>query len=130
MSTQYTHGPYLTVDEQLVPFRENCPFRQYLKSKPAKYGIKIWWAVDSKTWYHLNGQVYLDKLPNEKREINQGRRVLEDVTGKWLNKSTKPYIIRLKSQSSSPEYCISLWRFLPFKGISAIGHVGQSLILK
>ena len=32
----------VTVDEQLVPFRSRCPFRQYMKSKPAKYGIKMW----------------------------------------------------------------------------------------
>ena len=40
LSTQYTPGAHLTVEEQLVPFRGNCPFRQYMKSKPAKYGIK------------------------------------------------------------------------------------------
>ena len=57
LSTQYTPGAYLTVDEQLVPFRGNCPFKQYMKSKPAKYGKKIWWAVDNETWYPLNGQM-------------------------------------------------------------------------
>jgi hypothetical protein len=75
LSTQYTPGTYMTVDEQLVPFRAHCP-----------YGIKIWWAVDSETWYPLNGQVYLGKLPNESREVNQGQRVVKDVTRKWLNK--------------------------------------------
>jgi len=35
--------PYenVSVGEQLVPFRGRCPFRQYIPSKPAKYGIKI-----------------------------------------------------------------------------------------
>ena len=32
----------LTVDEQLVTFRGSCPFRQYIPSKPGKYGIKFW----------------------------------------------------------------------------------------
>ena len=64
LSTQYTPGAYLTVDEQLVPCRANCPFRQYMKSKPAKYGIKIWWTIDNETWYSLNGHVYLVKLPD------------------------------------------------------------------
>ena len=40
MFNQYTPGRYLTVDEQLVPFRGNCPFRQYMKSKSTKYGKK------------------------------------------------------------------------------------------
>ena len=31
----------VTIDEQLVPFRGRCKFKQYMPSKPAKYGIKI-----------------------------------------------------------------------------------------
>ena len=72
----------MTVDEQLVPFKGNCPFTQYVKTKPAKYGIRIWWAVDSDIWYPLNGQVYLGKLPNETREVNQGQRMVKNVTKK------------------------------------------------
>jgi len=39
----------MTVNEQLVASRGKCPMRQYMKSKPAKYGIKIWAAADVKT---------------------------------------------------------------------------------
>jgi len=42
-------------------------------------------GLDSETWYPLNRQVYLGKLPNETREVNQGQRVVKDVTRKWLN---------------------------------------------
>ena len=38
----YIPGPDLCVDEQLEAFRGRCGFRQYILSKPAKYGIKIW----------------------------------------------------------------------------------------
>ena len=38
----YIPGSDLCVDEQLVAFRGKCGFRQYIPSKPAKYGIKIW----------------------------------------------------------------------------------------
>ena len=31
----------LTVDEQLFGFDGKCPFKQYMPSKPEKYGIKI-----------------------------------------------------------------------------------------
>jgi len=37
----YVPGTDITVDEQLVPFRGKCPFRQYIPSKPSKYGIKL-----------------------------------------------------------------------------------------
>jgi hypothetical protein len=47
--------PYdnVTIDEQLVPFRGRCSFRQYMKSKPAKYGLKLWILCDSSTSYAL-----------------------------------------------------------------------------
>lgn len=38
--THYRPGSYLTIDEQLIGFRGNCPFRMYLPDKPNKYGIK------------------------------------------------------------------------------------------
>lgn len=47
----FNPGPEVTVDERLVDFRGKCPFRQYMPSKPGKYGIKIWAACDAKTSY-------------------------------------------------------------------------------
>lgn len=69
----------ITVDEQLVGFRGKCPFRQYMKSKPAKYGIKIWAAADVKTSYLYNLQVYTGKLAGNRPEKNQGLRVVKDL---------------------------------------------------
>ena len=46
LSKFYNPGTNVTVDEQLVGFR-GCPFKQYIPSKPAKYGIKIWTPSDS-----------------------------------------------------------------------------------
>jgi len=55
-------GDHLCVDEQLVPFRGKAPFRVYMKSKPDKYGIKIWALVDCTTSFIVNMQVYLGKF--------------------------------------------------------------------
>ena len=75
----YIPGTDLCVDEQLVAFRGRCPFRQYIPSKPAKYGIKIWWCCDAQTSYPLNGQVYLRKQPDQPREVGQDARVVKDM---------------------------------------------------
>ena len=61
----------------------NSPFRQYIPSKPAKYGIKIWWCCDAQTSYPLNGQVYLGKQPDQPREVGQGARVVKDMVAPW-----------------------------------------------
>ena len=55
----YNKGPNVTVDEQLMPFRGRCPFRQDILSKPAKYGIKIWAAWDAASSYAWSLQVFL-----------------------------------------------------------------------
>lgn len=57
----YNPGPEVTVDERLVPFRGRCPFKQYMPSKPGKYGIKIWAACDARSSYAWNMQVYTGK---------------------------------------------------------------------
>ncbi|XP_008178411.1 piggyBac transposable element-derived protein 4-like [Acyrthosiphon pisum] len=36
----YCVSEYVTTDEQLLAFRGKCPFRQYIPSKPSKYGKK------------------------------------------------------------------------------------------
>ncbi|XP_040268703.1 piggyBac transposable element-derived protein 4-like [Bufo bufo] len=73
----FNPGPQVTVDERLIPFRGNCPFRQYMSSKPAKYGIKIWAACDAKTSYAWNLQIYTESGIPEKK---QGQRVVLDLT--------------------------------------------------
>ncbi|KAJ8914727.1 hypothetical protein NQ315_017437 [Exocentrus adspersus] len=61
--TAYTPFQNVTIDEKLEAFRGNCNFRQYIPSKPAKYGVKIFALVDSKTFYTLNMEVYVGKQP-------------------------------------------------------------------
>lgn len=54
-------GPFLTVDEQLVEFHGRVHFRQYIPSKPGKFGMKIFWVCDAENAYCLNGLVYIGK---------------------------------------------------------------------
>ena len=63
MRDAYTPGPHMTVDEQLVCFRGKCPFRQYIPSKPDKYGIKLWAICEVNTSYAWKMQVYTGKDP-------------------------------------------------------------------
>ncbi|KAL3970568.1 tumor necrosis factor alpha-induced protein 2 [Sarotherodon galilaeus] len=77
----YRPGPEVTVDERLVPFRGRCPFRQYMPSKPARYGIKIWVLCDARSSYAWRMQVYTGK--HDKRgppEKNLAARVVLDLT--------------------------------------------------
>ena len=74
-----TPGPHMTVDEQLVCFRRRCRFRQYISSKPGKYGIKIWAICEANTSYAWKMQVYTGKNLAVGREVNQRARVVKNL---------------------------------------------------
>lgn len=54
-------GEQVTIDEMLESFRGRCEFRQYIRNKPAKYGLKIFAMVDSSCYYTSNLEVYVGK---------------------------------------------------------------------
>lgn len=57
---QYVHAPpELTVDEQLLEFHGRVRFRQYIKSKPGKFGIKIYWLCSSDGNFAFNFVIYI-----------------------------------------------------------------------
>ncbi|CAG9575734.1 unnamed protein product [Danaus chrysippus] len=59
----YILDAYVTIDEMLLAFRGRCQFRQYIPSKPAKYGIKILALADAKSLYIFNLEIYAGKQP-------------------------------------------------------------------
>lgn len=66
----YRHGEHVTIDEILLAFRGRCPFRQYLPSKPAKYGLKIFAVCDAKTYYTSNLEIYAGKQNDGPNQIS------------------------------------------------------------
>ncbi|XP_022910889.2 piggyBac transposable element-derived protein 4-like [Onthophagus taurus] len=61
----------VTIDEQLVGFRGRCTFVQYMPSKLAKYGLKIFWMCESTSGYALDGLVYVGPHKNLGLEVVQ-----------------------------------------------------------
>ena len=74
----YWPGPYLTVDERLVKFRGRCSFKVYMKSKPGRYGIKLWAAAYAQTSYLLKIRPYTGKIGGL-GNVNQGARAVKDL---------------------------------------------------
>ena len=59
--SSYKAGEAVTVDEQLVTTRNQCPIKVYIPSKPGKYGIKLWALADAQSFYCMNLQPYIDQ---------------------------------------------------------------------
>ena len=60
----YVLSAFVTVDKQLIPFRGRCSFKQYMPSKPDKYGMKLFLLCDCLTGYTFNGKQYLGRQGN------------------------------------------------------------------
>ena len=61
----------LKVDEQLLRFREWCSFKQFIPSKPRKYGINTWAMCYVKMRMHIKFKFQLGKNHVTGQETNQ-----------------------------------------------------------
>lgn len=57
--TNYSHSPFVTVDEMLPNFRGRCSFRVFMPQKPGKYGLKIWACSDARTYYTSHLEIFV-----------------------------------------------------------------------
>ena len=67
-------GKDICVDEAIIGFKGRVPFRVYMPNKPKKFGMKVWLAVDTKSLYVWNADMYLGK-PRSGSEANLGQKV-------------------------------------------------------
>lgn len=86
----YSLGQDVTIDEKLEAFRGRCRFRQYIPSKPAKYGVKIFALCDARTFYTSNLEVYCGKQPNgpfkkSNSSVDVVKRLAEPLYGTGRN---------------------------------------------
>nr|CAI5866340.1 unnamed protein product [Callosobruchus analis] len=97
----FTPFHYVTVDEKLEAFRGRCIFRQYIPSKPNKYGIKIYALCDSKVFYTCNLEVYVGKQPTGPWQLNNSpdavvERLCEPLKGTGRNVTTDNWFSSFK----------------------------------
>ena len=81
----YRPNENITIDEQLFPTKARYPFTQYIASKPDKFGIKFWLAVDAKTKYLVNGFPYLGKDPHRSSSESLSEHVVMTLMEPFLN---------------------------------------------
>ncbi|GLD56424.1 piggyBac transposable element-derived protein 4-like protein [Lates japonicus] len=62
--------------QQLVPFRSHCKFQQYMPSKPAKYGLKIWVTADKERAVFSSPLAFITTNTAVSYIPHQGRKVL------------------------------------------------------
>ncbi|XP_039291956.1 piggyBac transposable element-derived protein 4-like [Nilaparvata lugens] len=86
----YCVGENVTLDEMLPGFRGRCSFKQYIPSKPNKYGIKVYALVDARMTYTMKMEIYAGKQPAgpyclSNKPTDVVRRMVEPIVGTGRN---------------------------------------------
>ncbi|XP_036319946.1 piggyBac transposable element-derived protein 4-like [Rhagoletis pomonella] len=76
-------GEYLSLDESLLLFRGRLQFRQYIKSKKAQYGIKLY-ELTTSDGYVLNIEIY-QGAEDDKQKSKVGN-IVHRLMAPYLNK--------------------------------------------
>ena len=58
---EYNLSRDISIDETMVPHKERLAYKQYIKSKPTKWGIKVRVLSEARSGYIYKFQVYLGK---------------------------------------------------------------------
>ncbi|KAI6646989.1 piggyBac-derived 2-like [Oopsacas minuta] len=90
----------LSIDEMMVKFYGRSVIRQYIKSKPTKYGVKLWSICCSCCGYSLTQNIYLGSTV----EKVGGRDVVLQLTEPYLDKGHVKYCDRFFSHLDIAAY--------------------------
>ena len=55
----------MAVDERMVKSRHRSGFRQFMKDKPTKWGIKLWVLTDSANGYTVDFNIYIGRAAGQ-----------------------------------------------------------------
>jgi hypothetical protein len=95
----------LGLDEAIKKFKGRCSFKQYIKSKPVRWGLKIFCVCCSLTGYLWNATICVGKneteTETEKKKISAGHTV-------WLSVCCSLYL----AKTTLSTWTIGLHQFL------------------
>ena len=110
-----THGE-MTVDEAMIPFKGRLGFKQYMKDKPTKWGIKVFVLSDSHNGYVKRYQVYTGK--NSSLDAAEGLGLSSRVVLELMEGLEGPHpCLYVDNYYTSPALFLELYR----RGVNACG---------
>ena len=113
----YVPSENLTIDEQLYGYRGYIPGRSYMATKPAKYGIKIFWICDV-NGFALKGIIYTGKVDGQ-RQTGLTLKLVKDLSIPFHYSSRNIYMDRYFTSFEAVSHLLD-------HGLSAVGTVTAS----
>ena len=127
---EYNMHQECSIDEAMIPFKGRLGFKQYLKDKPTKWGVKVWVLADAKHGYVKRFQIYTGKNDGERSSVGLCSKVVLDL---MVGLETSGLRLFTDNYYSSPV----LFNHLYNRGINACGtvrvnrqHFPQDLVTK
>ena len=110
----YTLHQEVTIDEAMIPFKGRLSFKQYIKAKPTKWGIKVFVLSDTTNGYIYRLQIYTGK--DMESDTNTGlcsRVVLDMMSGLEADE----FHLFTDNYYTSPQLSLTLYK----KGVNTCG---------
>lgn len=77
----FTPGYHCTIDEYILPFKGNCPFRVHKSYLVKTHGIKFIMLCDSETNYLLDAVIFKGvRSPKESKAVTTAQHYVEEIT--------------------------------------------------
>ena len=113
---QFNLNEEVSIDEAMIPFKGKLGFKQYMKDKPTKWGIKVFVLADARTGYTKRIQIYTGKSNNLSSAMDGGltTRVVLDLVKGLEEDHIKLFV---DNYYTSPSLFMKLYR----KGVNACG---------
>lgn len=81
----YKPRKHQTIDEGMIAYKGRHKAKQYIPSKPARWGLKVWLRCDSLTGFCHQFDLYLGR--EQYRGVAVGQAVVEKLTAGLKNKN-------------------------------------------
>ena len=114
----YTPGKNVAIDESMISYRGRIYFRQYIKSKHHRFGVKAFVMSCATTNFTYKWDIYTGSHYQYDKELGQGHSVVRKLSSDL----PQGHVIYLDSFYTTPKLCMELHE----KGIGVCGTVSQN----
>ena len=90
--SEYISHEHQSIDEAMIPFKGRLGFKQYMKAKPTKWGIKAFVLADATNGYVRRLQIYTGKNESLFDDVGLCSRVVLDLMNGLEGDHPKLYV--------------------------------------
>ena len=117
----YVPQKYVAIDKPMVKSRHRSGFRQFIKDKPTKWGIKLWVLADSSNGYTVDFNTYISRAAGQTigEHGHDGYDVVRHLTAPYFGKGYQFFMDNFYST-------LTLFKHLYDQGVVAAGTILDS----